>query len=787
MSITCRTPGCGATAPADERDRAYCEQCGWPLAEGRVDHEPSVLLCRNDTPQDLKLRLTNARVGQLRWEIVDMPAGVRALSQPLPAAPFSSSSVTLRVAPDQVAARDRLSLTVRVWDRVGRANYDLRTVPVGECYRDVSLEVPIRVQRYGPLGTSAKTLLFGGVVNSVPLSVRNLGEAEVRVRAIASAGYTVGVEGSPRAAELVLGGGQSGSLMVTRDPAMPTAEGSVSLEAPDLEPLRVALRPLNVRPPQPPKERYVIAVDFGTTKSAVVFLDQHRQNPQPKLVTWKARGMPEPQPWVQSVVAWSNDRPSEWGWQVSTIENGDHIVRRIKMRLREDDPRVQASIAFFIGRLLDQVSAEFGSEIFASARLVFSLPVLDQGDDYEEQRRRTLDAVLAAGQNRYGITAEQCSFYHEPECAAVDFVHHLFASAPSPADDKRLGMLRGSLQDGDWICVLDMGGGTTDISLGKLMRDSGGTPGFSEVRSLGFPDMAGDQVDEEIYRYCIACWLREGRVRTPVSATSQEEAVEQLSLLPNLELEGEGANRPVRRDDALMQLRVLKHQIFSRTPAVTAMWDPFRSERNYVTLDPVEIANHLRERMANRMFNEVRTHLDQWDLAPSAIKLLCLTGGTAQVPVFEEVLREKLQLSERETKTMVTPEFIRLNVARGAARRPAQRLSGSPLSIDLVCGTEVHRGALRRGLLPGATYKTTFHVFPGTSPRLEVCAGDSEGETVTLSGFELRNPDYMTRSLEVTLRYLPGNMLCIHAVWLTEPEEEAIPLTTIQTLPHFPS
>src|SRR5262249_9259510 len=155
-----------------------------------------------------------------------------------------------------------------------------------------------------------------------------------------------------------------------------------------------------------------------------------------------------------------------------------------------------------------------------------------------------------------------------------------------------------SLKDGDWLCVLDMGGGTTDISFGQLAIDATGAPAFTEMHTLGFADKAGDCIDREFYRWCVGRWVLQKRLKGmegdagPLSELGMDDLVHAAALM----LEGEPA--PVRRDEALRQLCILKESMFAQATPVNKTWDSFLLQHNHVLLAPGEISQQIRKRVA---------------------------------------------------------------------------------------------------------------------------------------------------------------------------------------------
>jgi hypothetical protein len=188
--------------------------------------------------------------------------------------------------------------------------------------------------------------------------------------------------------------------------------------------------------------------------------------------------------------------------------------------------------------------------------------------------------------------------------------------------------------------------------------------------------------------------------------------------------------------------------------------------------------------MADPMFNDVQEAFDGWGIAPTSVKFLCLTGGTSYIPVFEETLREKLMLHPDNTRRVQVPAHARLNVVAGAARRPGLRIPGLlPLALQLSWGQHAKQELLRKGTMPGALKSAEWTFSPTEEMDVEFHAVIPDDETRTLFSYRVRNRLLDPLSLEAQARYLPGRILQVRLVWLTIPEEEALPWTTVQVIP----
>lgn len=789
--MICRTPGCNTPVPEKAPENRYCERCGWPLAQGLLTTPPDPVVLRGNLPETVRLRVDNQGGGRLKWKVLELPRGVTLLEESPEVGAGAHGITTLSIDPGQIADQD-LTMKVRLWDKVGSSSQDLRPSDREQCWREESIHLPLRRQRHGPLTTGWKTLLFGASTSSVAVKVVNEGESELQVRARVSEGYVLEAPGKPKAERLenLVLGGTPWTLTVLTRTGQPPQNGQLLIEADQLPPLQMELVHLDVKPIPRPKEQWVVAIDFGTTKSAVVVLDQYCHGAEPQSVMWPRQGS-EPETWLPSAVAMNRQgSPERFGWEVPFTETGDNIYRSLKMRLREDDAAVRKCIVYFMARLLERTAGQFDS-IFENARVVFTLPVLDNGALYEEQRRRTLECALEAGRH-FGLTEDRIDFYKEPECAAVDFLHRLMAGPES-----------GLPKSGEWLCVLDMGGGTTDVTFAQMSVMENGRPGFDVMHSYGYEGHAGDRVDLEFYGWVIDKWRETKRLK---GVQRRQKAIQELSReeimdAPSLQLEGE--KLPYGRASNLNQIQLHKERMYNTIPPQEMRWEEFTKADNSVLLVPEELTSTL-EKLASKIFIEgirsqggdipsVRNALAEIQLNSDKISLLCLTGGTSRIPLFEEYLHNKVLVGSR-MRTLVNREEIRRNVVLGAVRRPALRIRGI-LPCDLVMTFSYQDGQAKsfppfpRGTVPGAEKTVHEHILRGQTVEFEVRADFPGHPPMVLFTCPVTNDhevmdDWGGLNLKARLAYGVRGALRLHLAWDCDPPlPDVLTATTLQEIP----
>lgn len=783
--MNCRTPGCNTTIPDVDHERRFCERCGWPLSLGLVSTRPEVLSFRGDLPATVEVCVHNQGTGTLRWRVQEVPKGVVAATDDREVVGNTEGRVGMTIDP-KVVKEDTIRVVVRLWDRVGGSSVDLRPPEVDACWRDEAVDLRVRRERHGPILSKTKSVVFGGTVSASPVKIENGGETTLNVRATVSDGYYIQVPGQAKATAIdeKVTGGTSWTLTVGRHDPKTTTPGKLTVTSEDLDPVEVVIVPVPVRPPQPPKERWVVAIDFGTNKSAVMVLEQKRRGAEPQPVTWEKQvGQAM---WLPSAVELdkSTGEPIRYGWDVpNTIQ--DNILRSLKMRLREDTDnaegeRVRACVVYFLRRLLERTASQFEG-VFDSARVTFTLPVLDNGEQYEKQRQRTLQYALEAGRG-YGLREDQIDFYKEPECAAVDFLHMM---QTGPNGDK--------LPQNQWLCVLDMGGGTTDVTFALLNVLTSGMPTFDEVHSLGYENMAGDHIDNEIYGWIVERWKENSRVKEPPESTPLPD----IKMAKQVSLKGEPLAL-VRRQQ-VGQSQLIKENMFSTTPPTNQKYEATRSE-NEVVVTPEGLAPTLKI-MADTIFitglesggktlPSVQRGLDKLSISPDRIKFLCITGGTSLIPDFEANLKKRV-LTNRNMQTLVDREFIRLNVVRGAARRPAMVIQGLlPCDVSVTWDMEAETG-LPTGTVPGATKTLEKHVLQGHTINVGLRLHFPDRESIILFSCPITNDaddidQYGGLTLQAILQYQPQGILRLQIVWNSEHNlPEPLPTQVVQQLPCY--
>ncbi|MBI2298521.1 MAG: hypothetical protein HYU66_06130, partial [Armatimonadetes bacterium] len=422
-----------------------------------------------------------------------------------------------------------------------------RRVALEQCWQAWPLSLPVISHRVGPLDTDAECLLFGqGIAEPddpgpvLEFQVRNWGDQPALCEAQCSDGFQLMADDPPGwtpsgrvrvTAGLTAGGHpQPGTKTVSvqwlRDPNH--ARGALTLKAAGTPDVRVELDVIEPAVVRREEKRYTVGIDFGTSKTAVAWVDNEMFPPVPTVMQWprlpRSDGPPEPD-WVPSAVLQRPGSPTLFGDHALRGDPGvvgsDVGVRLRGGRLKLPDDRGTLYVGMKMFLLLpppdddpDRASllkavADFFQFVFetirektpvdlSEARLVISVPVKDGREDYDEQAKLTRQAVVVAC-GRLGLDPEQLVFEKEPVCAAIDVIRQL----RDPNGTGEEGPL--PVPPGEWMGVFDSGAGTTDVTFLQI-SDRDGELTFDRVEVLGF-DWGGDQIDVYLYEDLMDLWV----------------------------------------------------------------------------------------------------------------------------------------------------------------------------------------------------------------------------------------------------------------------------------------
>lgn len=260
-------------------------------------------------------------------------------------------------------------------------------------------------------------------------------------------------------------------------------------------------------------------------------------------------------------------------------------------------------------------------------------------------RTRTLRQAAAG-------LAREVSLVPEPVAAAV---FHSAPFAPQRTGSERTVEFSG--QVGDVLAVLDVGGGTVDVSVVRREDGPGGQAGFRVLATKGDPSFGGADVDQVLLEH----------VGSMVAAADVEAW---RGLMEGREL-ADRRRRRVLRQDVRGAKETLSRHAYTDVP----MPPPFADA--HVTRDGLErlIAEPL-----GRAVALTAAAIEEAGLRPQQLTGIFLVGGSSRIPMIARLVHERLGIVPT---TLDQPETV---VARGAmravlagARRPVPvRPAGPP-------------------------------------------------------------------------------------------------------------
>ena len=391
-------------------------------------------------------------------------------------------------------------------------------------------------------------------------------------------------------------------------------------------------------------------IDFGTTNSVVAV--STRSHPTPRTRALLTEGKPHP-----SVIWYQVSQEPRVGRQAKnnilgfSEAPGNLFISSVKRSMGKD-----RSFAVFNSKYH---ARQVGSEIFkhlkadASANhgielasAVVTIPV-----DFDGRARRDIREAA----NQAGIHIK--TFVHEPFAAIVGYCY------------SEKGIRKLEDREGETILVFDWGGGTLDITIGRI---EGGT--ISELSTSGIADRSGDHFDEILANFAKSEFLE----RNGISA-------ERFALQPST------------RDRLRVECELRKIDLSEEDDASISLNRFFQDEgrvydiEEYVTREKFEELIDLDVTEAVRRVDHA---LEAAGLRPSDIDLALLIGGTSRIP------RVRKEMRDRFGTRMVEVENADSIIAEGAAIVDALDLHpvlARPICIQLSDGS--HYEVFKAGAL----------------------------------------------------------------------------------------
>ena len=485
---------------------AFCPGCGRLTSALSTPPAPTISFAAGSTAAYVSLQvrglcnlIVKARfesAAPLRLDVNGAASETRSMRLPASgdATPktISLPLIWIAAAPPPVAPPLQIPLYLTSLDGPPRDGFNLESVNRARVWEPFYLLVSS--PRPAQLEIETAVLVLDGRARQRALTLANSGESALQLRPPL---WPAGFEIEAGAGNWTLAAGARRSWNVRALPNAPVGETLVPIC--DARGNIVGEIRLLVPAPQAlaTRTRYVAGVDFGTSGTSVWKRDG-RDDRLPATAIQDAHAVAgrDDARRFPSVLYVSFRGGFETGFYigyqaVQKQKEDAHAglwVREMKTLLREaDEPyvatfgpnyRVDILLRRYLEKLRTQIiNPELQGGDAASVAWNFSLPVLDshRGGSrqlFELQKGRLESAIRAAGYVGVGDTLE---FFTEPYCAAIYLLLQHGNYRYPQFDPPR---------DGDYACIFDSGGGTTDVVLGQLHLEDGRLR-FEEISTLG--------------------------------------------------------------------------------------------------------------------------------------------------------------------------------------------------------------------------------------------------------------------------------------------------------------
>ena len=416
-----------------------------------------------------------------------------------------------------------------------------------------------------------------------------------------------------------------------------------------------------------------VAVDFGTSSTCVVAALSGRP-PQVVVV--------DGQPLMSSAVYAAAD---------GTLFVGQEADRQAAMDPSRYEPNPKRRIdegELLLGdrvlRVTDVVRAVLDRAVTEARRLASNaevdLLVLTHPADWGAVRTRLLRQAA-------GGLAREVTLVPEPVAAAV---FHAATFAPEDINSDRTVEI--SNRPGTTLAVLDLGGGTVDVSV--VSRIPGGRGGFQVLATRGDPSFGGADVDQLLLDHV-------GGLVSSADPEAWRQLVEGREL-------ADRRRRRVLRQDVRGAKETLSRHAYTDVP----MPPPFADA--HVTREDLE---RLVAAPLGRAVELTCAAIDEAELRPKQLSAIFLVGGSSRIPMISRLIHERTGVVPT---TLDQPETV---VARGAllaVQKAPERLSAPPPRVPARQLADQRTEVVRNPNVPR----------PGFSPRPPTPPGGFNGPAV---------------------------------------------------------
>ncbi len=371
-----------------------------------------------------------------------------------------------------------------------------------------------------------------------------------------------------------------------------------------------------------------VAVDFGTSSTCVVASVNGRE-PQVVVI--------DGQPLMSSAVYAAADGTLFVGQEAERQAAVDpsRYEPNPKRRIDEGELLLGDSVL----RVTDVVHAVLGRAVAEARRLAgdaeVDLLVLTHPADWGAIRTRLLRQAA-------GGLAREVALVPEPVAAAV---YHAATFAPQDVANDHTVEFSG--RPGDALAVLDLGGGTVDVSVVRRLppdsaRDRAGRPqrgGFQVLAARGDPGFGGADIDQALLEHV-------GSLVSAVDPAAWRELVEGRELVDR-------RRRRVLRQDVRGAKETLSRHAYTDVP----MPPPFADA--HVTREDLE---RLIAAPLGRAVELTVAAIGDAGLRPKQLTAIFLVGGSSRIPMISRLVHERTGVVPT---SLDQPETV---VARGALR-----------------------------------------------------------------------------------------------------------------------
>ncbi|MBK1784004.1 type VII secretion-associated protein [Prauserella cavernicola] len=363
-----------------------------------------------------------------------------------------------------------------------------------------------------------------------------------------------------------------------------------------------------------------VAVDFGTSSTCVVASVNGRE-PQVVVV--------DGQPLMSSAVYAAQDGTLFVGQEAERQAAVDpsRFEPNPKRRIDEGELLLGDSVLL----VTDVVHAVLARAVAEARRLAggaeVNLLVLTHPADWGAVRTRLLRQAA-------GRLAREVALVPEPVAAAV---FHAATFTPAPVNQERTVEFSG--KPGDSLAVLDLGGGTIDVSVVRRAPQGDRRGGFEVLATRGDPSFGGADIDQSLLEHV-------GSLVSSADPKAWEQLVQGRELVDR-------RRRRVLRQDIRGAKETLSRHAYTDVP----MPPPFADA--HVTREDLE---RLVAAPLGRAVELTSATIESAGLRPKQLTAIFLVGGSSRIPMVSRLVHERTGVVPT---TLDQPETV---VARGALR-----------------------------------------------------------------------------------------------------------------------